>query len=85
MDNSLKGLLAVLIILMVGIVFVYNYISGLKQKTKLLEEYQLGFSKCTDFCQNQDMIGYMRAIDDFQHKCFCYNWSDNSIREKTGG
>ncbi len=55
--------------------------SQLRQDSLMLKQYKQGFEKCTSYClDNGNLTGYLRAVSEIHHKCFCYNITDNSIK-----
>ena len=54
-------------------IYVPDDIKILQENSALLSNYQQGFQYCTDYCQSRNKTGYIRAITDEHHSCFCYN------------
>lgn len=72
-----------------GIIIIGIFVGGLllgrlidSKSDKLLSNYQNAFTQCSHYCFNNSLQGYLRMVEENHLKCFCYNWSDNSIRER---
>ena len=80
LKNSKYLYIGAIIILMIVVIWLgYNNLQNSKS-LGLIKDYQNGFAKCNDYCKSEKLIGYIRAVDDMHHKCFCYNNSDNTLR-----
>lgn len=73
--------LAVLIAILCAVLYglSINKINNLEDQNILLEkdsillkQYQNGFQQCRTHCLDNNQTGYIRAVSDLNHKCFCY-------------
>lgn len=59
--------------ILAGIGIMFLFIVDNSEELKLLKTYQEAFVLCQGYCQDLNQTGYIRAVDQLHHKCFCYS------------
>lgn len=59
-------------------IYTPDNIGIMQENSALLANYMEGFQYCDEYCNEMGKVGYIRAITNEHHSCFCYN---NSVED----